>query len=331
MAHISDVVKFFTVTGDGELTPITINNYSELDATAVYIVVYEKVRKIFIWKGENAPVRTKFISAKTAQTMRQKDYGMVFRIESLDPGLEGNDFLSLVGGGPPPVQEGDPIEARDMESSPTEMRSASSTVVSTIDKPKPVKTAPTRAPSRASTSPARAPTVQKPVRVEPKPVVKPKPVVRSEPVTTSSTPSPTPKPAPKPAAAVHRQTRETEVVVAGGMEEAVTHTIEEVAAKLKALEIPEEMEREIVIIGRTVYSVIREKLRLFGKEVLKLEPMEDLPTGSFPASDYQTRLFIDDNGKVLFIEFLRKKTKSEREEFIDDIKKSLKDLTSLGI
>ena len=124
MAQQSDVAKFFTVTGDGDLNQINITDYSELDSTAVYIVVHELSRKIFIWKGEKAPVRTKFISAKTAQTMRQKDYGMVYRIESLDPGLEGDNFLSLVGGGPPPSAEPESVEARDIEQRPTEIRSA---------------------------------------------------------------------------------------------------------------------------------------------------------------------------------------------------------------
>ena len=93
----SDLIKKFTVNDDGSLTPCDVSSLEELQNNAVYIIVDEGVRKIFIWKGEEAPVRRKFISAKAAQQMRQEQYGMVYRIDSLDPGIEGKDFLAIFG------------------------------------------------------------------------------------------------------------------------------------------------------------------------------------------------------------------------------------------
>ena len=90
------------------------------------------------------------------------------------------------------------------------------------------------------------------------------------------------------------------------------------------------MEREIIIVGNTVFSVIKEHLALFSKDVVKLEPMHDLPSGIFPADHYQVRLFIEE-GRVLFTEMLRQKTRSERDEFVDDMKKSLQDLSKMGL
>jgi hypothetical protein len=107
--------------------------------------------------------------------------------------------------------------------------------------------------------------------------------------------------------------------------------LKEVEEKLKELSEPPDMIREIVIVGNTVFSVIKEYLPLFDKEVLKLEAMSDLPEGAFPASDYESRILIGKGGKVVFIELLRPAPESERDEFVSEMKRSLKDLTKLGI
>jgi len=270
----SDYIKKFSVNDDGTLTPVTISTMSDLSDNNVFIVVEENMRKIFIWKGEAAPVRRKFISAKAAQQMRAEEYGMVYRIESLDPGLEGKDFLSIFGAASAPSVSPIPTQA------PTPQRT------------------PTQAPTPQRT-PTPAPTPQR-------------------------TPTPAPTPAPKP-----RIVRETEVVVTEP-KKTETVTVEEVTSKLADLEIPVNMEREIIIVGNTVFSVIKEHLALFSKDVVKLEPMNDLPSGVFPADHYQVRLFIE-NERVLFTEMLRQKTRSERDEFVDDMKKSLQDLSKMGL
>ena len=64
--------------------------------------------------------------------------------------------------------------------------------------------------------------------------------------------------------------------------------------------------------------------------MVKLEPMDDLPSGIFPAEHYQVRLYIE-KGAVLFVEMLREKTRSERDEFIEDMRQSLQDLSKMGL
>lgn len=318
----SEFIKQYTVNDDGTLNPISISSFSELTQDNVFIIVEENARKIFIWKGEKAPVRRKFISAKAAQQMRSEEYGMVYRIESLDPGLEGAEFLAIFGITP---QEAAAMEhASDIptsaDSAPTPAPVAKPTPApSSIPQPAPTSKI-VRKPTPAPVSKSRS--VAQP---SPKPVPASTTQFKSTPAPTSAATAPV-KPTPRPA----RVVKETEVVVTEPETIQAIASLEEIKVKLKELEIPSNMEREIIIVGNVVFSVIKEHLALFSKDIVKLEPMNDLPAGAFPASDYQVRLFID-NGKVMFIELLRTKTRSEREEFVDDMRKSLQDLSKLGL
>ena len=301
----SDLVKKFTVNDDGTLTPCSVSSMKDLENNAVYIIVDEsKARKIYIWKGEEAPVRRKFISAKAAQQMRQEKYGMVYRIDSLDPGIEGKEFLSLFGETLPEEVGGEvTAESTEVISRPAPAPAQSSR---SVPKPAPTKVskpAPTRAPTTTQTS---------------TPTPAPRPATRP-------TPTPVSRPAPKP-----KVVKETEVVVTREVDSTPTTPLNVVTEKLKELDIPQNLEREIVIIGNTVFSVIKEHLQLFSKDVVKLEPMDDLPSGIFPASQYQVRLYIE-KGEVQFVEMLREKTRSERDEFIDDMRQSLQDLSKMGL
>ncbi len=300
----SDVIKKFTVNDDGTLTPCDVSSLEGLQNDAVYIVVDEGVRKIFIWKGEEAPVRRKFISAKAAQQMRQEQYGMVYRIDSLDPGIEGKDFLAIFGEISPKTISSDADKAESQ-----------------------VVSRPTTAPSQTSVSTTRtAPSAAPRARSAPEPTLptRPTPTPSTAPTSKPSS-APTPSHVSKP-----RVVKETEVVVTRQVEATTSTPLSVVAEKLKELTIPSHLTREIVIIGNTVFSVIKEHLQLFSKDVVKLEPMDDLPGGIFPASHYEVRLYIE-NGQVLFVDMLREKTRSERDEFIDDMRQSLQDLSKMGL
>jgi hypothetical protein len=312
----SEFVKKWSVEDDGTLTPVSLSSMSDLANDSVYIIVDENARKIFIWKGEKAPVRRKFISAKAAQQMRQEKYGMVYRIESLDPELEGADFLSIFGATPAPKEAAAP-SGSEVITKPTPAPAPAP-----VRKP---ETAPTRTPAAApARTPAAAPARAPAAAPTPAPTAA-RPAAAPTPARTAAKPTPTPvaKPAP-------RVVKETEVVVTEPVKTVTPTTLEEVSIKLKEIEIPDDMEREIIIIGSMVFSVIKEHLALFSKDVVKLEPMDDLPSGIFPAAHYQVRLFIED-GRVIFTELLRQKTRSERDEFIDDMRKSLQDLSKMGI
>jgi hypothetical protein len=106
--------------------------------------------------------------------------------------------------------------------------------------------------------------------------------------------------------------------------------VDEIIEKIKELEVPEGLQREIVIIGQQVFSATKEFHKLFQKEVLRLDPMSDLPDGAFPASDYYTRLYLE-KGEVIFVELFSEIPKTERDEFLSEVRASLRDLTKLGI
>jgi len=304
----SELIKKWTVNDDGTLTETSVSSMEDLENDSVYIIVDESKRKIFIWKGEQAPVRRKFISAKTAQQMRQEQYGMVYRIDSLDPGIEGKDFLSLFGGLPASSQpESAPEKASEVISRPGPKEAPTAKPVD-IPRPASVQTSTPKPASVQTSTPRPAPS----------PAAYSKPTPR---VAPTAAPTQSPKP---------RIVKETEVVVTRQVEAAPDTPLSVVTDQLKSIEIPTHLEREIVIIGNTVYSVIKEHLQLFSKDVVKLEPMDDLPAGLFPASQYQVRLFIV-NGRVLFVEMLREKTRSERDEFVDDMRQSLQDLSKMGL
>jgi hypothetical protein len=310
----SDLVKKFTVNDDGTLTPCDVSSLGGLKNNNVYVIVNEGVKKIFIWKGEEAPVRKKFLSAKAAQQMRQEQYGMVYRIDSLDPGIEGKDFLTIFGETRPDSGS----SAVEQPSTEVISRPTTAPAQATVSTPRPAPSAapkarPTPAPSQASV-PAPKPTP--PSRPAPAPSVV---------STTRPSSAPTPSPVSKP-----RVVKETEVVVTRQVDATPSTPLSVVTDKLKELEVPSHLTREIVIIGNTVYSVIKEHLQLFSKDVVKLEPMDDLPSGNFPAAHYQVRLYIED-GQVLFVDMLREKTRSERDEFIDDMRQSLQDLSKMGL
>ena len=68
-----------------------------LKAEECYIIVSDEYRKVYLWKGINSNVRSKFIGAKRSQDIRGQ-VGMHFGVVPLDEGDEDPDFLKLIGG-----------------------------------------------------------------------------------------------------------------------------------------------------------------------------------------------------------------------------------------
>lgn len=294
-----------------------IHDYSlsDLKPTGVFIIVDIDTKRLHIWKGSEAPVRQKFISARVAQDIRLKEFGMAFKVESQDQGEESQSFLTMFG----------------VSSSSAGTPQASGPVVTAA--PSGVKPVAASAPAAASPKPVAA---ARPASASPQPVsASPRPAsVSSQPIATAS-PQPvasarTPPPRSDRVEPVHHaqdfEVTKSTSSVAPPSQDLVDKTIE----KLKELDEPEGMQREIVIIGQSVFSAHKEYHKLFKKEIVKLDPMDDLPPGAFPANDYYARLFIE-NGKVIFIELFTETPASAREEFLADMRSSLRDLTKLGI
>lgn len=301
------VPEVFNVDDQGERLPIDVV-FQHFKQDQVYLVVDHEGRKIFVWKGPESPVRRKFTSARAASSLRM-ELGMTYKIDSLDAGVEGRDFLALYGETP---------AERTAEASATPTREA-------------VEPSAPLAPSVARSAPQ---TTGGPV-VTARPAVKPK-IAQSSSAAPRTAPTTSVAPQTTPTTSVAPQTAKPQEVTVTtdapkGYKPRTSFSLKEVEEKLKELSEPPDMIREIVIVGDTVFSVIKEYLPLFDKEIVKLEAMTDLPEGAFPASDYETRILIGKGGKVVFIELLRPAPESERDEFVSEMKRSLKDLTKLGI
>ncbi|MFW9915546.1 MAG: hypothetical protein ACFFGZ_08030 [Candidatus Thorarchaeota archaeon] len=309
------VPEVFNVDDQGERQPTDVV-FQDFKKDQVYLVVDHDSRKIFVWKGPQSPVRRKFTSARAASSLRM-ELGMTYKIDSLDAGIEGREFLALYGETPP---------EKPVEAPATPARDAvepSTPIAPSVARSAPPPTGGPVVTARPAVKPRTAPTK----------TAAPQPAPARAPARAPAT-APAPQPAPA-ATAAPRIAKPHEVSVTTeapkGYKPRASFSLKQVEEKLKELSEPPDMIREIVIVGDTVFSVIKEYLPLFDKEVVKLEAMTDLPEGAFPASDYESRILIGAGGKVMFIELLRPAPESERDEFVSEMKRSLKDLTKLGI
>lgn len=67
-----------------------------LDHFSIYVIVDPVNKGVWIWHGENASIRKKFIAAKKAPEIRN-NYGVDFKITAIDEGNEPPEFNMLVG------------------------------------------------------------------------------------------------------------------------------------------------------------------------------------------------------------------------------------------
>ena len=63
---------------------------------SIYVIVDTVNKKVWIWNGENASIRKKFIAAQKTPEIRN-NYGVDFKITAIDEGNEPPEFKILVG------------------------------------------------------------------------------------------------------------------------------------------------------------------------------------------------------------------------------------------
>ena len=96
-------MKVFDVHHDGELFE---KEYSKdlLTDTGVLIFTNDKAEHIYIWKGENAPVRNRFAASRAASQIRTEK-GLHYKVISIDPGDRHKEFFELIGEPLPEVEK----------------------------------------------------------------------------------------------------------------------------------------------------------------------------------------------------------------------------------
>lgn len=91
--------QVFKINPDGTTTEITTDGPIKevLKTEECYVLVADEYRKVYLWKGIESNVRSKFIGAKRSQEIRGQ-VGLMYAVIPLDEGEEEPDFLKLIGG-----------------------------------------------------------------------------------------------------------------------------------------------------------------------------------------------------------------------------------------
>ncbi|MFX1536636.1 MAG: hypothetical protein ACFFDI_20660 [Promethearchaeota archaeon] len=88
--------SLFQISEDesGELEPYQ-NSSRLLKKDSVYVLMDNTLKKIFLWIGQAANVRKKFIASTAAQKLR-KMTGLTYRVITIDQGGESKEFLKAL-------------------------------------------------------------------------------------------------------------------------------------------------------------------------------------------------------------------------------------------
>ena len=259
------MMKFYNVLHDGSTEEIPAKK-TELKSERVIIIADDDTEKIYIWKGNNAPVRLKFIAARQASAIRMQK-GMEYKVISVDEGEELSDFLGL------------------FDKTHTEKAQKKSSVTKTVSPPSVPVAKPTRA-SKPDIKPKSVP-VSTPARPVPTPAPR-YPVHNTAPRATSTVPSTPTQPTVK------------------QVGQPATFDYQKAIEELKKIKVPPGLRREMIIIGDTVYTVTEKKKLFFGEAKIErsIEKIDSPPEGEFFVEDYTVRVLIR-NGRVLGMEFLK--------------------------
>jgi hypothetical protein len=101
MSKVYEEFLVYDLENTGEKTKLSINQeelQNHLNPDQVLIIIREDLRRIFIWKGSKSPVRKRFISSRVAQELQKEltsdpKYHRC-KIVSIDQGDELQEFLN---------------------------------------------------------------------------------------------------------------------------------------------------------------------------------------------------------------------------------------------
>ena len=78
----------------GELEPYD-NPSQTLKKDAVYVLLDNAMKRIFLWIGQTAGVRSRFTATAAAQHL-QRIKGLTYRVVTIDQGNETNEFIQRI-------------------------------------------------------------------------------------------------------------------------------------------------------------------------------------------------------------------------------------------
>jgi hypothetical protein len=84
-----DTIKFYIVLEDG-----TLDEETEFtpESTKVIIIVDDRFKRIYLWKGANSGIKKKIIGSRAAAELRKTYYGFAYRLSVIEEGDETQEF-----------------------------------------------------------------------------------------------------------------------------------------------------------------------------------------------------------------------------------------------
>jgi hypothetical protein len=88
--------ELFQISKDesGELEPYSSSS-RRLKKDSVYVLLDNTLKKIFLWIGQSADVRSRFIASTAAQKLRNIK-GVTYRVITIDQGGESKEFIKAI-------------------------------------------------------------------------------------------------------------------------------------------------------------------------------------------------------------------------------------------
>ncbi|MHA1282916.1 MAG: hypothetical protein ACTSQP_10460 [Promethearchaeota archaeon] len=330
-----DYFMVFALEDSGERIRLDINDPSQLgsilDPEQVFVIVWEEIRRIYIWKGAKSPVRKRFISSRVASQLQEELVKKAAfhrcKIVSIDQGDELEEFLNAFG-----------LESMEVTETLADMRyirnidrqkmldkgvipqTGPKIVKVKKEKEKKTEELPTYAELEKESAIDIIPTPSKSKASEHKKI---------SPYPYGSMEKPLPKKVPSSS-------------ISDGISE---NKRKEIIEKIIKTEIPENYQRQNLIIGHTLYGAVRKKVSVFGKEVeeIEWEPVKKLPDGMIEIENQKLRIFLDSKmGIVEGVEVLtlkqndksisKSKQKEKKEKSTEKIiKEEIPDLNSMTV
>lgn len=85
----------YQVQNDGNWDPVNFSKEKLSNKNEVFIIVDDERKELWIWIGNQADVRTRFISSTVAASIRRM-YGLTLRVRSADQGDEPEEFWRCI-------------------------------------------------------------------------------------------------------------------------------------------------------------------------------------------------------------------------------------------
>ncbi|MHA1271371.1 MAG: hypothetical protein ACTSPY_16375 [Candidatus Helarchaeota archaeon] len=108
-------LEVLEINDDGTSSKLTISGTikDQLSSNKVVLIINDRKKIIWIWKGVNARVRKKFIAARQAQEIKG-NRGLTYKIDSIEHGDEPKEFIKLIGGKVPMEETTVPEDTSDI-------------------------------------------------------------------------------------------------------------------------------------------------------------------------------------------------------------------------